>query len=306
MELVKGKSLYVNVISKSGTTLEPAAAFRIFRKYMVETYGEEECKKRIIATTDKARGVLKELADKAGYECFVVPDDVGGRYSVLTAVGLLPMAVAGIDIDKVMASAAENMKRYLEESEDNPALIYAATRQYLYRQGKKVEVLSYPGENMRFMAEWFKQLYGESEGKDKMGIWPSSCELTADLHSLGQYIQDGERMLFESMITFDESRVKVEVPATEADEDKLNYIAGKSYDEIFAAAAEGIKRAHITGGVPVLSLKAPKPGEECFADMVVFFETACAVSGYMQGVNPFNQPGVEEYKKNMFALLGRK
>ena len=306
MELVKGKSLYVNVISKSGTTLEPAAAFRIFRKYMVETYGEEECKKRIIATTDKARGVLKELADKAGYECFVVPDDVGGRYSVLTAVGLLPMAVAGIDIDKVMASAAENMKRYLEESEDNPALIYAATRQYLYRQGKKVEVLSYPGENMRFMAEWFKQLYGESEGKDKMGIWPSSCELTADLHSLGQYIQDGERMLFESMITFDESRVKVEVPATEADEDKLNYIAGKSYDEIFAAAAEGIKRAHITGGVPVLSLRAPKPGEECFADMVVFFETACAVSGYMQGVNPFNQPGVEEYKKNMFALLGRK
>ncbi len=306
LELVKGKSLYVNVISKSGTTLEPAAAFRIFRKYMVETYGEEECKKRIIATTDKSRGVLKELADKAGYECFVVPDNVGGRYSVLTAVGLLPMAVAGIDIDRVMAQAAASMKVYLEEKEDNPAVVYAAARQYLYRQGKTVEVLSYPGENMRFMAEWFKQLYGESEGKDRMGIWPSSCELTADLHSLGQYIQDGERMLFESMLTFAKSRVQVTVPATEADEDKLNYIAGKSYDDIFAAAAQGIKQAHITGGVPVISLTEDACAEEAFGDMVVFFETACAVSGYMQGVNPFNQPGVEEYKKNMFALLGRK
>ena len=305
LELVKGKSLYLNVISKSGTTLEPALAFRIFRKYMNETYGEG-AKNRIFATTDKARGVLKELADKSGYECFVVPDDIGGRYSVLTAVGLLPMAAAGIDIDKVMAEAKRSMDAYLTESEDNQALVYASMRQALYNGGKKLEVLSYPGESMRFMAEWWKQLYGESEGKQHSGIFPASCQLTADLHSLGQYIQDGERMLFESIIRFNKSNVKVDVPFIDGDQDKLNYVCGKDYDQIFAAAAEGVRQAHVSGGVPCMELIEDANNEEAFADMVIFFEVACAVSGYMQGVNPFDQPGVEEYKKNMFALLGRK
>ena len=306
LELVKGKELYVNVISKSGTTLEPALAFRIFRKYLEETYGKEGARDRILCTTDKARGVLKGIADREGYECFVIPDDIGGRYSVLTPVGLLPMAAAGIDIARVMAGAAEQMKISLSETKDNPSVIYAAVRQALYRSGKKVEVLSYPGENTRFLAEWWKQLYGESEGKNGLGIFPASCELTADLHSLGQYIQDGERMLLETMLRFDHSVCRVEVPFSEGDEDGLNYVAGKDYDAIFAAAAEGIRRAHVSGGVPCMELTADTPNEETFGALVVFFETACGISGYMQGVNPFDQPGVEEYKKNMFALLGRK
>ena len=306
LELVKGKELYVNVISKSGATLEPALAFRIFRKYLEETYGKEGARERILCTTDKARGVLKGIADREGYECFVIPDDIGGRYSVLTPVGLLPMAAAGIDIARVMAGAAEQMKISLSETKDNPSVIYAAVRQALYRSGKKVEVLSYPGENTRFLAEWWKQLYGESEGKNGLGIFPASCELTADLHSLGQYIQDGERMLLETMLRFDHSVCRVEVPFSEGDEDGLNYVAGKDYDAIFAAAAEGIRRAHVSGGVPCMELTADTPNEETFGALVVFFETACGISGYMQGVNPFDQPGVEEYKKNMFALLGRK
>lgn len=306
LELVKGKSLYVNVISKSGTTLEPALAFRIFKKYVEETYGKEGARERILCTTDKARGVLKGIADREGYESFVIPDDVGGRYSVLTPVGLLPMAAAGIDIAAVMAGAAAGMEAYLKEEDDNPALIYAAARQALYNLGKKVEILSYPGENTRFIAEWWKQLYGESEGKDGLGIFPASCELTADLHSLGQYIQDGERILQETMFRFEKSVNRVEIPMVDEDEDGLNYVAGRDYDEIFACAAEGIRRAHITGGVPVMELVAETPNEKTFGELVYFFEIACGMSGYMQGVNPFDQPGVEEYKKNMFALLGKK
>ena len=305
LELVKGKNLYVNVISKSGTTLEPALAFRIFREYMEKTYGKAEAAKRIFATTDKARGALKSLADQEGYETFVVPDNIGGRYSVLTAVGLLPIAAAGIDIDKLMAGAQKGMKDALS-GEVSEAVKYAASRQALYSAGKKVEILSYPGENFRFMAEWYKQLYGESEGKDHLGIYPSSCELTADLHSLGQYIQDGERMLFETIFRFEKESLEVEVPFDEANGDGLNYVAGKKYSEVFKAAAAGVKQAHITGGVPVLEITADSVSEESLGEMIAFFEAACGISGYMQGVNPFDQPGVEEYKKNMFALLGKK
>ena len=305
LELVKGKSLYVNVISKSGTTLEPALAFRIFREYMEKTYGKAEAAKRIFATTDNARGALKSLADQEGYETFVVPDNIGGRYSVLTAVGLLPIAAAGIDIDKLMAGAQKGMKDALS-GEVSEAVKYAASRQALYSAGKKVEILSYPGENFRFMAEWYKQLYGESEGKDHLGIYPSSCELTADLHSLGQYIQDGERMLFETIFRFEKESLEVEVPFDEANGDGLNYVAGKKYSEVFKAAAAGVKQAHITGGVPVLEITADSVSEESLGEMIAFFEAACGISGYMQGVNPFDQPGVEEYKKNMFALLGKK
>ena len=305
LELVKGKNLYVNVISKSGTTLEPALAFRIFREYMEKTYGKAEAAKRIFATTDKARGALKSLADQEGYETFVVPDNIGGRYSVLTAVGLLPIAAAGIDIDKLMAGAQKGMK-YALSGEVSEAVKYAASRQALYSAGKKVEILSYPGENFRFMAEWYKQLYGESEGKDHLGIYPSSCELTADLHSLGQYIQDGERMLFETIFRFEKESLEVEVPFDEANGDGLNYVAGKKYSEVFKAAEAGVKQAHITGGVPVLEITADSVSEESLGEMIAFFEAACGISGYMQGVNPFDQPGVEEYKKNMFALLGKK
>ena len=306
LELVKGKSLYLNVISKSGTTLEPALAFRIFRDYMEKTYGKEEAAKRIFATTDKERGALKSLATAEGYETFVVPDNIGGRYSVLTAVGLLPIAAAGIDIDELMQGAQEGIKEALSGDANAAAVLYACTRQALYNQGKKVEILSYPGENFRFMAEWYKQLYGESEGKDHLGIYPSSCELTADLHSLGQYIQDGERMLFETIFHFEKEALEVEVPFDEANGDGLNYVAGKKYSEVFKAAAAGVKQAHITGGVPVIEITATDTSVKSLGEMITFFEAACGISGYMQGVNPFDQPGVEEYKKNMFALLGKK
>jgi len=306
LSLIEGKSVYVNVISKSGTTLEPALAFRIFREYMEKKYGKEEAAKRIFATTDKARGALKTLADAEGYETFVVPDNVGGRYSVLTAVGLLPIAAAGIDIDEMMDGAAKGMTEALSGDANAAAVLYAAARQALYNSGKKVEILSYPGENFRFMAEWFKQLYGESEGKEHMGIFPSSCELTADLHSLGQYIQDGERMLLETIFRFEKESLEVEVPFDEANGDGLNYVAGKKYSDVFKAAAAGVKKAHITGGVPVIEITSDSVSAESFGEMVSFYEAACGISGYMQGVNPFDQPGVEEYKKNMFALLGKK
>lgn len=306
LELIKNKNVYVNVISKSGTTLEPALAFRIIREYMEKTYGKKEAANRIFATTDKVKGALKSLADSEGYETFVVPDNIGGRYSVLTAVGLLPIAVSGIDIKELMAGAAKGMEDALSENPDASAVLYAAARQELYKDGKKVEILSYPGENFRFMAEWYKQLYGESEGKDHLGIYPSSCELTADLHSLGQYIQDGERMLFETIFRFEKEKIEVVVPFDEANGDGLNYVAGKKYSEVFKAAAAGVKQAHITGGVPVIELVADDISERSLGEMIAFFEAACGISGYMQGVNPFNQPGVEEYKKNMFALLGKK
>ena len=305
--LVEGKSLYVNVISKSGTTLEPALAFRIFKQYLEKNFGRQEAVKRIVCTTDKARGALKSLADAEGYECFVVPDNVGGRYSVLTPVGLIPIAAAGIDIDKLMQGAAKQAETCLKDDpSENPALVYAAVRQALYRQGKKVEILSCPSESVRFMAEWWKQLYGESEGKQHLGIFPASCVYTADLHSMGQYIQDGERMLIETFLSFDEPCVKVEVPFWEENGDGLNYTAGKEFRQVYAAAQEGVRQAHIKGGVPCMQISVPRQDEESLGALIYFFEAACGISGYMEGVNPFDQPGVEEYKKNMFALLGKK
>ena len=307
LDLVKDRSVYVNVISKSGTTLEPALAFRIFKDYIEKTYGKEEAKKRIVATTDKARGALKGLADKEGYETFVVPDNIGGRYSVLTAVGLLPIAAMGIDIDALMSGAAKQAEICKKPGKDNPAIAYAATRQALYRQlGKKVEILSCPNESTRFFAEWWKQLYGESEGKQGLGIFPASCVYTADLHSMGQYIQDGERMLMETFLAIEKPQKELDVPATEDNADGLNYLAGRKYSEIYSLAKQGVRQAHISGGVPCMEITAPAADEESLGALIYFFEAACGISGYMEGVNPFDQPGVEEYKKNMFALLGRK
>ena len=307
LDLIRGKSAYINVISKSGTTLEPALAFRIFKDYIEKTYGAEEARKRIIATTDKARGALKGLADAEGYETFVVPDDIGGRYSVLTAVGLLPIAVMGIDIDALMHGAAAQAQICQKPGKDNPAIAYAATRQALYKKlGKKVEILSCPNESVRFFAEWWKQLYGESEGKQGLGIFPASCVYTADLHSMGQYIQDGERMLMETFLAVEKPKNELSVPATEDNADGLNYLAGRQYSEIYALAKQGVRQAHVSGGVPCMEVSAPAYDEESLGALIYFFEIACGISGYMEGVNPFNQPGVEEYKKNMFALLGKK
>ncbi len=305
LDIIKSKSCYINVISKSGTTLEPALAFRVLREYMENRYGRSEAAKRIFATTDKNRGALKSLADSEGYRRFCVPDDIGGRYSVLTAVGLLPIAAAGIDIEKLMLGAARSMKEALSGKTDSAALRYACARQALYASGKKLELLSYPGERFRFMAEWFKQLFGESEGKEHTGIFPCSCELSADLHSLGQYIQDGERLLFESILRFEKELDELEIPFDKENGDGLNYVAGKKYSEVFNAAADGVKKAHISGGVPVIEIKADEPSAESLGELIAFYEAACGISGYMQGVNPFDQPGVEEYKKNMFTLLGK-
>ena len=294
----------VNVISKSGTTLEPALAFRVFRKLLREKYGSS-AKKHIFATTDAHRGALKSLADAEGWECFVVPDDVGGRYSVLSAVGLLPMAVAGIDIKTVVAAAIRSFKELDLRSPENPAWQYAAARQYLYGHGKSIEVLGCYEPSFRFMAEWWKQLYGESEGKNGIGIFPASVEFTADLHSMGQYIQDGPRTLMETVVSFENTRSSVSVPFEMGDPDGLNYLAGKDYADICRTAADAVRSAHISGGVPNIRISVPSRDEEGFAELVCFFELACAISGYMSGVNPFDQPGVEAYKKNMFKLLGK-
>lgn len=294
----------VNVISKSGTTLEPAVAFRIFRKLLKEKYGTA-AKKHIFATTDAHKGVLKSLADSEGWECFVVPDDVGGRYSVLSAVGLLPMAVAGIDIKTVVNTAIEEFKALDLRSPENPAWQYAAARQHLYRNGKSIEILGCYEPSFRFMAEWWKQLYGESEGKNGIGIFPASVELTADLHSMGQYIQDGPRTLMETIVSFDEPCRGYTIPFEMGDPDGLNYLAGKELAGICKTAAEAVKAAHISGGVPNIGISVPARDEAGFASLVCFFELACAISGYMSGVNPFDQPGVEAYKKNMFKMLGK-
>ena len=294
----------VNVISKSGTTLEPAVAFRIFRKLLKEKYGTA-AKKHIFATTDAHKGVLKSLADSEGWECFVVPDDVGGRYSVLSAVGLLPMAVAGIDIKTVVNTAIEEFKALDLRSPENPAWQYAAARQHLYRNGKSIEILGCYEPSFRFMAEWWKQLYGESEGKSGIGIFPASVELTADLHSMGQYIQDGPRTLMETIVSFDEPCRGFTIPFEMGDPDGLNYLAGKELAGICKTAAEAVKAAHISGGVPNIGISVPARDEAGFASLVCFFELACAISGYMSGVNPFDQPGVEAYKKNMFKMLGK-
>ena len=295
----------VNVISKSGTTTEPAIAFRIFKEMLEKKYGKEGARERIFATTDKARGALKTLATQEGYETFVVPDDVGGRYSVLTAVGLLPIACCGIDIVKLMQGAAEERETLLKEGAESAAAEYAMQRQYLYKTGKSIEILAAYEPSFRFMSEWWKQLYGESEGKDKLGIFPASVDLTPDLHSMGQYMQDGLRNLQETVVFFDEVRTSVKVPEDADNLDGLNYLAGREMSYINEKAMEATRAAHVEGGVPVTILRLPKITEEAAGALIYFFEFACGVSGYMSGVNPFNQPGVEAYKKNMFHLLGK-
>ena len=303
--MIGERDFSVNVISKSGTTTEPAIAFRIFKEMLEKKYGKEGARERIFATTDKARGALKTLATQEGYETFVVPDNVGGRYSVLTAVGLLPIACCGVDIEKLMQGAADERETLLKEGVESAAAQYAMQRQYLYKTGMHIEILAAYEPSFRFMAEWWKQLYGESEGKDKLGIFPASVDLTPDLHSMGQYMQDGLRMLQETVVAFDEARTCVKVPEDAADLDGLNYLAGREMSYINEKAMEATRAAHVEGGVPVTILRLPKITEETAGALIYFFEFACGVSGYMSGVNPFNQPGVEAYKKNMFHLLGK-
>ena len=303
--MIGERDFSVNVISKSGTTTEPANAFRIFKEMLEKKYGKDGARERIFATTDKARGALKTLATQEGYETFVVPDNVGGRYSVLTAVGLLPIACCGVDIEKLMQGAADERETLLKEGVESAAAQYAMQRQYLYKTGMHIEILAAYEPSFRFMAEWWKQLYGESEGKDKLGIFPASVDLTPDLHSMGQYMQDGLRMLQETVVAFDESRTCVKVPEDAADLDGLNYLAGREMSYINEKAMEATRAAHVEGGVPVTILRLPKITEEAAGALIYFFEFACGVSGYMSGVNPFNQPGVEAYKKNMFHLLGK-
>ncbi len=306
VDLVKDIDFSINVISKSGTTTEPAIAFRIFRELLIEKYGEEEAAKRIYVTTDKAKGTLKEFSDKAGYETFVVPDDVGGRYSVLTAVGLLPIAVAGINIDKMMQGAADAREAYsVCDIENNDCYKYAAIRNILLGKGKAVELMVAYEPDFTMMNEWFKQLYGESEGKDGKGIFPSSVICSTDLHSMGQYIQDGVRMLFETSVMFTKPKREVVIKEDEVNADGLNFLAGKTMDFVNRKAYQGTLLAHVDGGVPNICIEVPEMSEYEFGYLVYFFEKACAISGYVLGVNPFNQPGVESYKKNMFALLGK-
>ncbi len=305
VELIGDRDFSINVISKSGTTTEPAVAFRIFKKLIEDKYGPEEAKGRIYVTTDAARGALKNLADTAGYESYVVPDDIGGRYSVLTAVGLLPMAVAGIDLDAVMAGARKAMDTYSVKSMENPVWQYVAARNALYRSGKLVEILAAYEPSYRFMAEWWKQLYGESEGKDSKGIFPASVDFTADLHSMGQYIQEGERKIFETVVNIVNAPGNVTIEADNLNVDGLNFLAGKDLHFVNNQAFNGTLLAHVDGGVPNIIVNVDEINEENFGCLVYFFEIACGISGYVLGVNPFNQPGVEAYKKNMFALLGK-
>ena len=306
IDLIGEDDFSVNVISKSGTTTEPAVAFRFFKELMEKKYGKAEAAKRIYATTDKARGALKSLADAEGYETFVVPDDVGGRYSVLTAVGLLPIAVSGVDLDEVMRGASDMMETCRKADLDaNPAWQYAAARSDLYAQGKKIEILAGYEPRFRFFAEWWKQLYGESEGKNGIGIFPASLEYTADLHSMGQYVQDGPRKLYETVVSFEKSLTSFPVPFGMGDPDGLNYLAGRDLHDICRTARDAVKAAHISGGVPNIGVSVERRDEAGYAELVCFFELACAISGYMSGVNPFDQPGVEAYKKNMFKMLGK-
>lgn len=296
----------INMISKSGTTTEPAIAFRVFKEILEKKYGKEGAAKRIYATTDKARGALKKVADEEGYEEFVVPDDVGGRYSVLTAVGLLPIAVSGADIDKLMEGAASGREIALNNAfEDNDALKYAAIRNILLRKGKTVEVLANYEPSLHYINEWWKQLYGESEGKDQKGIFPAAVDLTTDLHSMGQFIQDGNRILFETVMNVEKSSAELVLGEEAVDLDGLNYLAGKTVDFVNKSAMNGTILAHTDGQVPNLRVDIPEQNEFYLGQLFYFFEFACGVSGYLLGVNPFNQPGVESYKKNMFALLGK-
>lgn len=306
MDVVGDRDFSVNMISKSGTTTEPAIAFRVFKELLEKKYGKEEAAKRIYATTDKAKGALKKVADEEGYETFVVPDDVGGRFSVLTAVGLLPIAVSGADIDKLMEGAASGRKNALElPYEENDALKYAALRNILLKKGKSVEILANYEPSVHYVSEWWKQLYGESEGKDQKGILPASVDLTTDLHSMGQFIQDGARIMFETVINVETSRATITIGKEEVDLDGLNYLAGKTVDFVNKSAMNGTILAHTDGQVPNLMVTVPEVNEFYLGQLFYFFEFACGVSGYLLGVNPFNQPGVESYKKNMFALLGK-
>ncbi len=306
LEVVGDRDFSINMISKSGTTTEPAIAFRVFKKKLEEKYGKEEAAKRIYATTDKARGALKNLATEEGYESFVVPDDVGGRFSVLTAVGLLPIAVSGADIDQLMAGAASGRDKALNAPfEENDAMLYAAVRNILLRKGKSVEIVANYEPSMHYISEWWKQLYGESEGKDQKGIFPAAVDLTTDLHSMGQFIQDGARIMFETVLNIEESKCEILLEEEPVDLDGLNYLAGKSVDFINKSAMNGTILAHTDGSVPNLMVNIPKADAFYLGELFYFFEFACGVSGYLLGVNPFNQPGVESYKKNMFALLGK-
>ena len=306
MELLDGVDFSVNVISKSGTTTEPAVAFRFFRRLLEKRYGKEGAAARIYATTDRHKGALKSLADANGYETFVVPDDIGGRYSVLTAVGLLPIAVAGINIGELMAGAQSMMEVCrADDIAVNPAWQYAAARYELYQDGKKIELLASFEPSFRFMAEWWKQLYGESEGKDGKGLFPASVEFTADLHSMGQYIQQGERHLFETVVRFGPSAHENPVPYDDGNGDGLNFLAGKTMDFIREQAMDGTLIAHVEGGVPNITVQVGLRNAFTLGELIYFFEYACGLSGYLLDVNPFDQPGVEAYKKNMFALLGK-
>ena len=306
IDVIGDRDFSINMISKSGTTTEPAIAFRVFKAMLEEKYGKVEAAKRIYATTDKERGSLKNLANEEGYESFVVPDDVGGRFSVLTAVGLLPIAVSGADIDALMAGAQAARENAINAPfAENNALLYAGVRNILHRKGKSVEIMANYEPSVHFVAEWWKQLYGESEGKDQKGIFPASVDLTTDLHSMGQFIQDGARLMFETVIDVEKSREEIIIGTEPVDLDGLNYLAGKSVDFVNKSAMNGTILAHTDGQVPNLMIHIPEVSAFHLGELFYFFEFACGVSGYMLGVNPFNQPGVESYKKNMFALLGK-
>lgn len=305
-DVIGDRDFSINVISKSGTTTEPAIAFRVFKKMLIDKYGREEAAKRIYATTDKSRGALKKLADAEGYETFVVPDDIGGRYSVLTAVGLLPIAVSGADIQKLMEGAASMREHCLNAPyEENDSLLYAAVRNILHRKGKDVEILVNYEPSLHYLSEWWKQLFGESEGKDQKGIFPASVDFTTDLHSMGQYIQDGKRIIFETVVNVEKPTEEIILEEEEVDLDGLNYLAGKSVDFVNKNAMKGTLLAHTDGNVPNLLVNIPEQTEFYLGQLFYFFEFACGISGYLLGVNPFDQPGVESYKANMFALLGK-
>ena len=306
IDVIGDRDFSVNVISKSGTTTEPAIAFRVFKELLEKKYGKEGAAGRIYATTDKAKGALKNLATEEGYETFVVPDDVGGRFSVLTAVGLLPIAASGADITKLMEGAADARKDAIEKDfAENDAVKYAAVRNILLRKGKAVEVLANYEPGLHYVSEWWKQLYGESEGKDQKGIFPASVDLTTDLHSMGQFIQDGNRIMFETVMNVEQSREEITINEEPVDLDGLNYLAGKNMDFVNKSAMNGTILAHTDGNVPNLRVNIPAQDAYSLGQLFYFFEFACGVSGYLLGVNPFNQPGVESYKKNMFALLGK-
>lgn len=306
IEAIGDRDFSINIISKSGTTTEPAIAFRVFKKLLNNKYGKAEAAKRIYATTDKAKGALKNLASEEGYESFVVPDDVGGRYSVLTAVGLLPIAASGADITKLMEGAGSMRERCLNNPfESNDSILYAVVRNILLRKGKNIEIVANYEPSLHYVSEWWKQLYGESEGKDQKGIFPAAVDLTTDLHSMGQFIQDGQRTMFETVINLEKSACEIIMEEEEIDLDGLNYLAGKSVDFINKSAMNGTRLAHTDGNVPNLMVNLPEQNEFFLGELFYFFEFACGISGYILGVNPFDQPGVESYKKNMFALLGK-